>query len=263
LIFLGKILKEENMGKDVKFIVRLTPEERAQLLGMINTGKRAASVLMRARVLLKADADGPNWSDPEIVEAFDVSLSTIHRVRQAFVEESLQAALERKKATGRQYRKLDGVQEARLIAVACSQPPAGRARWTLQLLADKMVELKIVDSQSVWQRTGGRPRHQVRQIPPASWSSRASWQTLIYAANEATGRKITIRSPQRLRALGSCGRAQLVGGGVVARQLMLSGASTHRFYPRGAASWRACWPPWGHERPLVPCPHQARWLRQN
>lgn len=134
------------MGKDVKFIVRLTAEERGQLLGMVNTGKRAASVLMRARVLLKADADGPNWSDPEIGEAFDVSLSTIHRVRQAFVEESLQAALERKKPTGRQYRKLDGAQEARLIAVACSKPPAGRARWTLQLLADKLVELQIVDS---------------------------------------------------------------------------------------------------------------------
>jgi transposase len=141
--------KEENMGKDVKFIVRLTPEERAQLLGMVNTGKRAASVLMRARVLLKADADGPNWSDPEIAEAFDVSLSTIHRVRQAFVEESLQAALERKKPTGRQYRKLDGAQEARLIAVACSKPPAGRARWTLQLLADKLIELEVVDSISV------------------------------------------------------------------------------------------------------------------
>jgi transposase len=134
------------MGKDVKFVVRLTVEEREQLLGMINTGKRAASVLMRARVLLKADADGPNWSDPEIAEAFEVSLSTIHRVRQAFVEESLQAALERKKPTGRQYRKLDGAQEARLIAIACSKPPAGRARWTLQLLADKLVELAIVDS---------------------------------------------------------------------------------------------------------------------
>jgi transposase len=134
------------MGKDVKFVVRLTSEERELLLGMVNTGKRAASVLMRARVLLKADADGPNWSDPEIAEAFDVSLSTIHRVRQAFVEESLQAALERKKPTGRQYRKLDGAQEARLIAVACSKPPAGRARWTLQLLADKLVELQIVDS---------------------------------------------------------------------------------------------------------------------
>ena len=134
------------MRKEVKFVVRLTAEERQQLLGMIKTGKRAASVLLRARVLLKADADGPNWSDPEIAEALEVSLSTIHRVRQAFVEESLQAALERKKPTGRQYRKLDGAQEARLLAVACSKPPSGRARWTLQLLADKLVELEIVDS---------------------------------------------------------------------------------------------------------------------
>ena len=134
------------MGKDAKFVVRLTSEEREQLLGMVNTGKRAASVLLRARVLLKADADGPHWSDPEIAEALEVSLSTVHRVRQAFVEESLQAALERKRPTGRQYRKLDGAQEARLIAVACSKPPAGRARWTLQLLADRLVELAIVDS---------------------------------------------------------------------------------------------------------------------
>lgn len=137
------------MGKEAKFIVRLSSEEREQLLSMINKGKRAASVLVRARVLLKADADGPHWSDPEIAEAFDVSLSTIHRVRQVFVEESLQAALERKKPTGRQYRKLDGAQEARLIAVACSKPPAGRARWTLQLLADKLVELDVVDCISI------------------------------------------------------------------------------------------------------------------
>src|SRR5262249_60228646 len=81
------------MSKEAKFIVRLSSEEREQLLSMINKGKRAASVLVRARVLLKADADGPHWSDPEIAEAFDVSLSTIHRVRQVFVEESLQAAL--------------------------------------------------------------------------------------------------------------------------------------------------------------------------
>ena len=134
------------MGKDAKFIVRLTAQEREQLLGMVNTGKRAAAVLLRARVLLKTDADGPNWSDPEIAEAFDVSLSTIHRLRQAFVEESLQAALERKKPTGRQYRKLDGAQEARLIALACSKPPSGRARWTLQMLADQLVEVQVVDS---------------------------------------------------------------------------------------------------------------------
>lgn len=134
------------MGKDAKFIVRLTAEEREHLLGLINTGQRAASVLLRARVLLKADASGPNWGDGEIAEAFDVSLSTIHRVRQAFVEEGLASALERKKPTGRQYRKLDGAQEARLIAVACGKPPAGRACWTLQLLADNLVELEVVDS---------------------------------------------------------------------------------------------------------------------
>ena len=131
------------MGKDAKFIVRLSAEEREQLLGMINTGKRAAWVLLRARVLLKADAHGPRWSDPDIGEAFDVSLSTIHRIRQAFVEEGVAAALTRQKATGRQYRKLDGAQEARLIALACSQPPSGRARWTLQLLADKLIELEV------------------------------------------------------------------------------------------------------------------------
>ena len=73
-------------------------------------------------------------------------LSTIHRIRQAFVQEGLEEALYRKKPTGRQYRKLDGAEEARLIAVACSKPPGGRARWTLQLLADKLVELEIVDS---------------------------------------------------------------------------------------------------------------------
>jgi transposase len=134
------------MGTDAKYLVRLTAEERQLLLGMVNTGKRAASVLLRVRVLLKADADGPCWADPEIAEAFDVSLSTIHRLRQAFVERGLDAALVPKKPTGRQYRKLDGAQEARLIALACGQPPQGRARWTLQLLADKLVELDIVEA---------------------------------------------------------------------------------------------------------------------
>jgi transposase len=134
------------MSMEAKYLVRLTAEEREQLLGLVNTGKRAASVLARARVLLKADADGPNWSDPQIAEAFEVSLSTVHRLRQAFVDEGLPAALERKKPTGRQYRKLDGAQEARLIALACSQPPKGCAGWTLRLLADKLVELEVVDA---------------------------------------------------------------------------------------------------------------------
>jgi transposase len=112
----------------------------------VDEGKRAGSILKRAWVLLKADADGPNWRDPEISEAFGVSLSTVHRVRQAFVEESLDAALYRKRPTNRQYRKLDGAQEAKLLAIACSQPPTGRKRWTLQLLADRLVQLEIVDT---------------------------------------------------------------------------------------------------------------------
>jgi transposase len=130
----------------VKFVVRLTAAERVDLQRLVDEGKRAGSVLKRAWVLLKADADGPNWKDPEIAEAFGVSLSSVHRVRQAFVEDGLDAALYRKKPTNRQYRKLDGAQEAQLVAIACSQPPAGRKRWTLQLLADRLVELKLVDA---------------------------------------------------------------------------------------------------------------------
>ena len=134
------------MARDAKFVVRLTKQERDGLLELVKTGKRAAALLTRARIVLKADADGPNWSDPEIAEALEVGLSTVHRVRQAFVEEGLQQALERKKPTGRQYRKLDGAGEAHLIALACGKPPTGRSRWTLQLLADRLVELEIVDS---------------------------------------------------------------------------------------------------------------------
>ena len=134
------------MVKQVKYVVRLEAEERQQLLDLVTKGKRAASVLTRARILLRADADSDGWNDDAIVEAFDVSLSTVHRLRQAFVEEGLEAALWRKKPTGRQYRKLDGDQEARLVVLACSAPPAGRARWTLQLLADQLVTLKVVDA---------------------------------------------------------------------------------------------------------------------
>ena len=136
------------MLKHVKYVVRLEAEERQLLLDLVAKGKRAASVLTRARVLLKADAglDGPNWKDDDIAEALETSLSTLHRVRQAFVEEGLEAALYRKKPTDRQYRKLDGDQEARLVVLACSKPPAGRARWTMQLLADQLVALKVVDS---------------------------------------------------------------------------------------------------------------------
>lgn len=136
------------MSMDAKYVVRLTLDEQLLLRGMIATGKRAASVLCRARILLKADA-GPSGSGPSdqaIADAVESSVSTVHRTRQAFVEEGLDAALHRKKPTGRQYRKLDGAQEARLITLACGSPPKGRKAWTLQLLADQLVELKAVES---------------------------------------------------------------------------------------------------------------------
>jgi transposase len=131
-----------------KYRVRLSLEERETLTRLTTTGKGAAAKLLHARILLKADeADGGDaWTDEAIAEAFDVSLKTIARVRQALVEQGLEDALQRKAPTGRQYRKLDGKQEAHLVALACSSPPEGSCRWTLKLLADKLVALEIVDS---------------------------------------------------------------------------------------------------------------------
>jgi transposase len=123
-------------------------EEREQLLAFVSTRRAAAAKLLHARILLKADgcAGGRCWSDAEIADALDTSAATVHRMRQAFVEQGLEAALSRKRPTGRQDRKLDGAQEAQLIAMGCSAPPEGRARWTLRLLADKLIALDIVDT---------------------------------------------------------------------------------------------------------------------
>jgi transposase len=133
-----------------KYIVRLTPDEETQLSQMIRSGKAAARTLLPARILLKADTDPavPAWSDEAISEALEVHATTVARVRQRFVEEGLEAAL-RPKPTKRQYaRKLDGTAEAHLIALACSPAPAGQARWSLRLLADRLVELDHVGSVS-------------------------------------------------------------------------------------------------------------------
>ena len=132
------------MGKDAKFVVRLSNEERAELSELAARGRIAAGVRQRALVLLKADAAGPAWTDAEIAELVQVSLSTIHRVRERCVDEGVEAAVFRRPSPQRQYRKLDGVQEAKLIALACSAPPPGRVSWTMQLLADQLVELQIV-----------------------------------------------------------------------------------------------------------------------
>jgi len=130
-----------------KYIVTLTAEERRGLHDLIAAGKAAAQKLSRARILLKADAaeGGPAWPDGRIAEAVEVSVATIERVRQRFVEQGLEAALVRKKQC-RPSREpsLDGRAEAKLIALACSAPPDGRKAWTMRLLADRLVELEVV-----------------------------------------------------------------------------------------------------------------------
>jgi transposase len=132
----------------VKDIVRLSSSAREALEGLVHQGKVAAAKRTRAPIRLKADAKaaGPAWTDEHMAEALDVSVATIHRTRQAYVTQGLAVALERQRPIGRQFRKLDGAQEARLVAVACSPPPEGHARWTLRRLADRLVTLEIVEA---------------------------------------------------------------------------------------------------------------------
>ena len=117
---------------------------------MIATGKSSARKIQHARILLKADASehGPNWKDEQIKEAVEVSLSTIERVRRQFVEEGTEAAISRRPGSGYRDPKMDGEKEAHLIALACSKAPEGRVRWTLRLLAQRMVELEYLESLS-------------------------------------------------------------------------------------------------------------------
>lgn len=133
-----------------KYIVTLAEGERQVLQMMLSRGKAAARKLMHARILLKADAspDGPNWKDDQIVKSLEIGRATVERVREAFVKEGLEAALERRKPRRQYERALDGDGEARLIALACQKPPEGRSRWTLRLLADRMVQLEYVDQVS-------------------------------------------------------------------------------------------------------------------
>jgi len=133
-----------------KYRVTLTPEERVELERMTRTGKAAATKLTHARILLLADErpGEPARSDGQIIEALSVSKNTVCRVRERFVEQGFEAALVRKPSARTYARKLDGRGEAHLIALACSDPPAGRSDWTLQLLADRMVAMGQVDALS-------------------------------------------------------------------------------------------------------------------
>jgi transposase len=134
-----------------KYLVELTEAERDELTELVNKGKAAAYKRKHAEILLKADQGihGLGWPDKRIAEAFDVGLRTVERVRQRLVENGLASAIERAKQTNRKAPKLDGEQEAHLIALICQEePPAGHARWTLRLLAEQMVALDYVDTLS-------------------------------------------------------------------------------------------------------------------
>ena len=134
-----------------KYVVRLSGEERERLEALLRKGKNPAQRMLKARILLKADVSdaGEGWSDSRIIKALDTSVSMVYRVRKQLAEEGFEAVLSRKqRATPAVARIFDGEKEAKLIALACSKPPKGRARWTLRLLEKKVVELHIVDRAS-------------------------------------------------------------------------------------------------------------------
>jgi transposase len=202
-----------------KYVVKLSDEERERLTTLIHTGKHRAGQLVKARILLKADASevGDGWSDSEIAAALDISVNTVARTRQQLVEEGFESVLTRKHspASGRP-RIFDGASEAKLIALACSDPPKGRARWTLKLLESAVVELNIVDRAS--DNTIGRTLKKHSQASPSE------------AMGHPTRRQRRVRSwhgrcagslPEAARPGGPCG---LPGRGIEATDHRDAGA---------------------------------------
>lgn len=146
------------MAHQDKVVVRLEVAQREALRKIVSSGRHPSALLRRAHVLLKTDADGPDgWGDERIAEALSTTRMTVRRVRQQFAAEGLDATLHRKRPTGRQYRKLDGKQEAQLVTIACSPPPEGRGRWTMKLLADRLGSWKW-SGRSIRRRCAGRSK---------------------------------------------------------------------------------------------------------
>ncbi len=132
-----------------KYIVRLTDEERSVLRHVVKKLKGSSQKVRRAQILLKADADGPNWTDKRIADAFSCRTKTVENIRQRLVTDGFETALNgRKRDTPPRQKRLDGEQEAKVIALRLGRPPKGFANWTLRLLAEQVVELEIVDSVS-------------------------------------------------------------------------------------------------------------------
>ena len=152
-----------------KYVVRLSKDERARLKELIAKGKSPAKHQLKARILLKADVSkgGEGWSDARIIDALNASVSMVYRVRQQLVEEGLDAVLSRKPREAPAIAPIfDGEKEARLMTLACSRAPAGHARWTLSLLANKVVQLKIVPAASA--STVGRVLKKTRSSPTSN-----------------------------------------------------------------------------------------------
>ena len=168
-------------GKEVavkKYVVRLSAEERERLDDFIRSGKRAAQLLTKARILLKADVSeaGEGWSDSRIAEALDTSVANIERTRRQFVEEGFEAVLTRKyNPNSARPRIFDGAAEAKLIALACGPAPAGYARWTLSLLEEKVVELRSSRKPATI-RSGGRSKKHSQAASQTAMGDRAAGQ---------------------------------------------------------------------------------------
>ena len=141
-------LKKPSQMPKKKYIVTLTDKEQAALEELVNKGKNPAYKVNHARILLLADTNrsGGGWKDRDINQALKISVATIERVRQRLVEQGLEAALNRKEQQNRKKRCLDGESEAHLIALTCSSPPEGQGRWTMKMLAERMVQLGHVES---------------------------------------------------------------------------------------------------------------------
>jgi len=190
-----------------KYVVKLSSEERERLLTLIHNGKHPAQQLLKARILLKADVSeaGDGWRDSQIAIALETSVDTVTRTRKRLVEEGFEASLVRKHSpASARTRIFDGAAEAKLIALACSKPPKGRARWTLQLLEEKVVELNIVARAS--DNTIGRTLKKCAQTAPETAMGHSSRRQRCFRGRH--GRCARSLSPAARSRLprGLCGR---------------------------------------------------------
>ena len=190
-----------------RYAVRLLPAERTVLGDLLAAGTAPARTLAHARILLKADQgpDGPAWADARIAEAVETSPATVARVRRRWAEGGLDDALHRR-PTGPRTRRLDGAQEARLIAVACSTPPTGHARWTLRLLADRLVELGVVEGipppshRSTRRRRCSRGREEFCEVVAGIPLFMPSAPTIPHGSGIPGGAVVNMADPPRFRS---------------------------------------------------------------